>query len=231
MAGKLIAGDFARIEFTGRRAAGGAIFDTTDVAKAKEAGIFNERYKYGPSLVAVGKGMVVKGLDAALAGMSIGEAKSVELAPEKAFGLRSPSLVRVIPLSEFRKQDIAPAPGMVFELDNRPALVKSVTSGRVMVDLNHALAGEKVIYDVKVAEKIEGLEGRLQALLEESGLTGAKIKMKGDEAELEFSKPASDETKHLVAKSSFIRMAKELIPELKKIKFEEEFVLLESKKA
>ena len=224
MAGNLSNGDFARIEFTGKRT-GGAIFDTTDPKTAKEAGIFNERYKYGPSLVVVGKGMVVKGLDEALAGMNVGESKTVELAPEKAFGLRSPSLIRMVPLAEFKKRDVNPSPGMVIEVDGRPASIKSVTSGRVMVDMNHALAGEKIVYEIKVADRIEGLEGRLKALLDESGLTGAKVKAKEGEVEIEFRGLSGEDTKHLIAKSSFLRTAKELIPELKKVKFEEEFIL------
>ena len=226
MEGKLSNGDFARIEFTGKRT-GGAIFDTTDQEKAKEAGIFSERYKYGPSLVVVGKGMVVKGLDEALAGMGVGDSKTVELAPEKAFGLRSPSLIRMVPLAEFKKRDVNPSPGMVIEVDGRPAAIKSVTSGRVMVDMNHALAGEKIVYEVKVAGVIEGLEGRLKALLDESGLTGAKIKAKGSDAEIEFHGLSGEDTKRLIAKSTFLRTVRELIPELKKVKFEEEYILSE----
>ncbi len=223
-------GDFVRIEFTGKRAADGSVFDTTDAAKAKEAGIFNERYKYGPSLVVVGKGMVVKGLDDALAGMPLGEARKVEIPPEKAFGQRNASLVRVIPLAEFRKRDLEPKQGMVIELDDRPALVRSVTSGRVMVDMNHSLAGEKVVYEVKVTEKVDGAEGKLKALLDENGLSGATVKMKGSEPVLGFSHKAGEEAKHLVAKAAFLRSVKELMPELGKVRFEEEFILAEEKK-
>lgn len=231
MADKIGTGDFVRVEFTGRRAAGGAVFDTTDAAKAKEAGIFNERYKYGPSLVVVGKGMVVKGMDEALAGMSVGESRKLELQPEQAFGLRMPSLIRVIPLSEFRKRDVSPQPGMMIELDGNPAMVKSVTSGRVMVDMNHTLAGDKILYDVKVTEKLEGMDKKVRAILQENGLEPGAVKATADAAEIAFKPESGGEARHFVAKTAFLRAAKELLPELKKVRFDEEFTLSETKDA
>ena len=232
MADKVAGGDFVRIEFTGKHKAGGAVFDTTDEKRAKEAGIHHEGAPYGPVLVVVGRGMMIKGLEDALEGMAVGEHKTVEVPPEKAYGLRNPALVRVMPLLEFRKRDINPYPGMVVDLDGAPALVRSVTSGRVMVDLNHSLAGEALVFDVKVAEKVDGLEKRAKALLDNSRLPSGKVKAEG--GKLEVSMPATEEpgdASYFVSKTSFIRAVKELLPEVSEIGFTEKFSVKPKKEA
>jgi len=225
MAGeKVSAGDFVRIGYTARQGSTGAVFDTTDEAMAKEANIYSEKYAYGPALVVVGKGMVVKGLDDALVGMGVGEEKKVELQPEKAFGLRNPKLVRVLPLSEFRKRDVSPYPGMVVDLDGTAALVRSVTSGRVMVDLNHTLAGEKISYEVKIAEKISATDAKVRALLESNGITGAGIKLDGGDLELSFPDVVEKDARYFVGRSAVIRAIRELLPEIRKIGVGEEYL-------
>lgn len=225
MAGeKVAAGDFVRIAYTARQGSTGAVFDTTDAAKAKEAKIYNEKYAYGPALVVVGKGMVVKGLDEALAGMSVGEEKKLELQPEKAFGQRNPKLVRVLPLAEFKKRDLNPYPGMVVDIDDNAALVRSVTSGRVMIDMNHSLAGEKVSYDVKITEKLASAESKVAALMESNGLKGAGVKLKEGGLELSFPNSVEKDARYFVGKSSAIRAIRELLPEVKRIDVKEEYL-------
>ncbi len=221
---KVAAGDFVRIAYTARQGSTGAVVDTTDGAVAKEAKIYDEKYAYGPAHVVVGKGMVVKGLDEALAGMAVGEEKKLELQPENAFGPRNPKLVRVLPLAEFRKRDLNPAPGMVMELDGNPALIRSVTSGRVMVDMNHSLAGEKISYDVKIAEKLSTTDSKIAALLESNGLKGAGVKVTEGALELSFPNSIEKDARYFVGKTAAVRAIKELIPEVKKIEVKEEYL-------
>ena len=83
-------------------------------------------------------------------GMSVGEEKKAELEPKDAFGERNPELARVMHLSDFRKRDMDPYPGMQVDIDGTVATVKSINSGRVLVDANHPLAGERMIYEVKL---------------------------------------------------------------------------------
>jgi len=221
---KVASGDFVRIEYTGKLGSSGAVFDTTDDGKAKDAKIYNEKYSYGPALVVVGKGMVVKGLDDGLVGMAVGDQKTLELQPEKAFGKRNPSLIRVLPLSEFRKRDINPYPGMVVDLDGTAAVVRSVTSGRVMVDMNHTLAGEKITYEVKVAEKLASPEDKVKALLESNGLKGADVKIKAGEVVLSIPDSIDKDAKYFLGKTASVRAIKELVPGIKKISVEEEYL-------
>jgi len=231
MADKVTGGDFVRIEFTGKRKANGSLIDTTDMKAAKEAGIHREGANYGPVLVVIGKGMVIKGIDEALDGMAVGESRTVDMPAEKAYGLRNPALVRVMPLIEFRKRDINPYPGMVVDLDGTPAVVRSVTSGRVMVDMNHTLAGEALVFNVKIAEKVDGIEKRAKALLENNRLDG-KVKPEG--STLSVSMPPVSEpgdASYFVSKISFLRAVKELLPEVEEVSFEEKYAFREKKAA
>ena len=50
--------------------------------------------KYGPRLISIGEGWVLKGLDEALASANSGDKLSVEITPDKGFGERDPSKVK-----------------------------------------------------------------------------------------------------------------------------------------
>jgi len=56
-------GDFLLLEMTGKSLDTGEVFDTTDEELAKAEGVYSEDRVYGPKLVVVGEGWVLKGLD------------------------------------------------------------------------------------------------------------------------------------------------------------------------
>src|ERR1700733_8661130 len=134
-------GDFLEVEYSSWNAVDNSMIDTTDEKKSKDSGIHVEGRLYGPFLVVLGSTGIVKGLDKALRDMKPNETKKVTLKPDEAFGQRNPDIVRVMPISEFKKRDINPYPGMRVNIDNVSATVKSVNSGRVVVDANHPYAG------------------------------------------------------------------------------------------
>ncbi|MEW5955264.1 MAG: peptidylprolyl isomerase, partial [Candidatus Micrarchaeota archaeon] len=146
---KASAGDFVRLEFTGKDASG-KVFETTREQDAKAGGLFDPRAKYSPALVVVGRGHLLPGLDEALAGAEEGTEQNIVIPKEKAFGNRDPNLVRLVPLSQFKQANVEPLPGAVVELDGRRARVQSADGGRVRVDFNHELAGQDLSYSFKV---------------------------------------------------------------------------------
>jgi FKBP-type peptidyl-prolyl cis-trans isomerase 2 len=222
---KLNDGDFIKISYTGRSAVTGKVFDTTDVGKAKEAGIFEEGRRYAPTLVVLGKGNVIKGLETALGGMGVGEQKSVEVQPQDAFGERDPNLVRILPVSEFKKREIDPFPGMLLDLDDRKGIVKSVSGGRVMVDLNHPLAGEKIAYEVKVEEKLTEQNSKIQAILDSFNLKPHSFRVEGDVLHVLFPPSVKKDVDFVVNKSNFVNSLLNLIGDVKKLSIVEEYTL------
>lgn len=141
-------GDFVRISYSG---------------KIRETG---QDFDKGDAPVVVGEEFVISGIDEALQQLQVGEKKSVEIPPEKGFGEREQKLIKLIPLSEFRKHDTNPYPGMIVNADNLRGRVLSVASGRVKVDFNHPLAGKTLVYDLELKEKIEVRTEKAKALVE-----------------------------------------------------------------
>jgi FKBP-type peptidyl-prolyl cis-trans isomerase 2 len=215
-------GDFVKLEYTGRTRDNKA-FDTTDAGIAKAEGIFDEKARYAPALVVVGRGVVVKGLDEALLAAGVGEQKRITIPPEKGFGLRDASLVRVVSAAEFRRQNVAPAPGMVVNMDGRNAVVKSVNSGRVVVDLNHMLAGSELTYEFKVVEKITDAKQKLLALAEANDLSAGDASISNGSAEIKFAAAVKKDAAFLVRKAKFVGDALVLLPELTCVRIVEEY--------
>ncbi len=162
----LAKGDFIRINYVGRVKESGAVFDTTLEDVAKEHNIYDEKVQFKASPIIVGAKHVIPGLDEALVGMEVGEKKTIEIPHEKGYGPRDPKLVKVVPLKDFRKQGMRPAPGMRIEADGRVGRVQSVSGGRVRVDFNYELAGKALEYEVSIKEKINKLEEKIRLLLE-----------------------------------------------------------------
>ena len=165
-------GDLVKLDYTGRMAKTGQIFDTTDEAIAKKAGIWESSAIYGPKHALFGSGAIIPGMEEAIIQSQLGKTEDFAIEPQKAFGERSGELVRLIPEKEFAKQQVQPQPGMILSLDNAIARVKSVTSGRVVIDYNHPLAGEQVIYSIKVHEVITDDKKKIEAILSSNSLAG-----------------------------------------------------------
>jgi len=159
-------GDFIRIDYIGKVSESGEIFDLTKESVAKEMGIFNPEFKYGSVPVILGAHHVVKGLENELMKMEVGKSKKVTVKPEDALGERKSELIRLIPLSEFKKRDIDPTPGMLIVESGMRGRVLSVSGGRVRVDFNHPLAGKTLEYDVEIKEMITDANEKIMAILE-----------------------------------------------------------------
>ena len=58
--------------------------------------------KYGPIIVCLGEGQLLKGLEKELEGKEIGKEYTIELTPENALGKKDAKLIRLIPVSVFK---------------------------------------------------------------------------------------------------------------------------------
>jgi|BEDMetMinimDraft_2_1075160.scaffolds.fasta_scaffold00213_12 peptidylprolyl isomerase len=157
--------DFIYIDYTGIVKDTGEVFDTTIEEVAKKANIAEEGKSFEPLLVILGEHAVVKGLEEELYKMSVGEEKEIEVLPEKAYGDRDPNKTRIVPISRFsRPSSIKPNTRVRLE-DGTIATVRSVSGGRVFLDLNHPLAGKTLVFKVKVISKLENEKDKILAIL------------------------------------------------------------------
>jgi FKBP-type peptidyl-prolyl cis-trans isomerase 2 len=155
-------GDFIRIDYT--ESVDGQVIASTDKDVATEKGIFSEEAQYGPHLIVVGAGQLVKGYEDDLIGKEIGYSGKVEIAPENAFGLRDAKNIEIIPINRFKEKK--PVPGMRVGVENRVGTVTRVIGRKVSVDFNHPLADRTIVYEYRILENIEDQMEKLKALIE-----------------------------------------------------------------
>ncbi len=154
--------------------------------------------------VVIGKGMLLKGLEDEIKGGKT-EGK-VELPPEKAFGSRNKELIVVYRRDLFRKNNINPVVGGVYNMDGSLGVVRSVTGGRVVVDFNHPLAGKSVKVEYKVLRSVDDTLEKVNLFFSEI------LKMPKDKYKVENGKLLVDE--ELFKEKDVLEKAiKEAVPE------------------
>lgn len=219
-------GDFLLVNFTLKVKESGETVDTTYDAVAKDARLHREDSTYGPRFIILGEGWLPKGLEDSLVGVDIGKQTTVELPPEKGYGARDPSKMKLVPLRRFRDKE-TPLPGERIELDGRPAVVRAVGAGRVQVDYNHPLAGRTLIYDVSVEKVLEDENEKILNVISVRipEVDKTKFGLEKNKAELTIDVP--EEAFYLsglqVAKKAVTSDLQKYFPDLDTISFREVF--------
>ncbi len=134
-------GDAVKVHYTGRLL-DGSIFDSSEGRE--------------PLAFTMGRGMMIPGFEAGILGMKIGDKKSVQIAPEDAYGMEDET--KLFPVN---KADL-PA-GMPIEIglplnadagDGRPfqVTIKEIHPEYVVLNANHALAGKDLVFEIELVE-------------------------------------------------------------------------------
>lgn len=134
-------GDVVRVHYTGRLT-GGEQFDSS---------IGREPLEF-----TVGGGQMIKGFDTGVEGMTVGEKKVINVAPEDGYGSRNDEAVIKFPIDQI-PADMKLEAGMRLTLHNQdgqpvPVVVTEIGEKFVLLDANHFLAGKEIIFDVELVE-------------------------------------------------------------------------------
>ncbi|HIH39290.1 TPA: peptidylprolyl isomerase [Candidatus Woesearchaeota archaeon] len=208
--------DFIEVEYTGIVKEDGFVFDTTSEKTAKEKGIHNPYAQYGPTVVCVGEHQLLKGLDEGVIGKEVGKEYKIDLAPEQAFGRKSAQLLKLIPMSAFKKGNTRPEVGMQIDVDGNIGIVKTVTGGRIMVDFNHPLSSKELSYTIKINKIVTDDAEKIISMI---SLT---LNLKKDKINVSVSNgKATVKTLKLpeVFQKEFEKKIKELVPTIKELVF------------
>ena len=165
-------GDFVTINYISRIKDTNKVFDTTFEEVAKREGIHRDNATFGPVTIVLGAAHVIPGLEKCLLDMDVGDEKEVDIEPEDAFGPRNRSRITTVLMRDFRRHGVLPRPGMRIEINNRWATVRSVSSGRVILDFNHPLAGKTLHYTVQLLKKVDSTKEKIEAVLKLLGVRG-----------------------------------------------------------
>lgn len=134
-------GDKVRVHYHGKLRSG----ETFDSSQGRE-----------PLEFQVGSGQVIKGFDNGVIGMQVGDKKTVEIAVDDAYGQKSEEMIVEFPRNQF-PPDLDPQIGMQLMMNNGsgqsfPVSVTEVKEESVILDANHPLAGEDLIFDIELVE-------------------------------------------------------------------------------
>ncbi|MDP3728094.1 MAG: peptidylprolyl isomerase [bacterium] len=156
-------GDFVEVKYIGKLD-DGSIFDLNDKERAKQEGMNGHIHE--KTIVCLGEKDLVPGLDDFLIDKELGAKLELTIEPEKGFGKKDPKLLQMIPANKFKEQKINPMPGLRVEIDEYTGVIKSISGGRVLVDLNHPLAGRTLHYEITITRKIDDLKEKVSGFLE-----------------------------------------------------------------
>jgi len=134
-------GDVVKVHYTGRLTSG----EQFDSSAGRE-----------PLEFTVGAGQMIKGFDAALPGMLVGDKKTINIAAADAYGERTDEAIIAFP-KENVPEDMKLEPGMTLTLSNQmgqpiPVVVLELREDAVILDANHFLAGKELIFDIELME-------------------------------------------------------------------------------
>ncbi|MFH8132494.1 MAG: peptidylprolyl isomerase [Candidatus Aenigmatarchaeota archaeon] len=216
-------GDFVYIDYVGRVKETGEIFDLTKEDVARKEGIYDPKFKYKPIPVIVGSDFLIKGLNKVLKEMKVGEKRKVEISASDAFGERKEELVKIVPESIFKEQNVQPIPGYFVNIGGIRGRIVSVSGGRVKVDFNHPLAGKTLEYEIEIVREVKDKEGKVKSIVcYFTGLDENEIdlKIEGKIAEVSFKTTVElpHRLKDLISKKIF-----EWIDGIEELKFVEIF--------
>jgi peptidylprolyl isomerase len=131
------------------------IGDTVEIkyiGKLKDGTIFDQSEEEKPLRFEIGTGRVIRGLDDALIGMTVGQEKEVEVPPQEGYGGYNPKKVKKIPKG-IKEKDLKENTVIDVKLKGGQtilATVLEVTSSHVLLDFNHPLAGKKLLFAIKL---------------------------------------------------------------------------------
>jgi peptidylprolyl isomerase len=89
-------GSLVLVDYTAKVKDTNDIFDTTREEEAKKTNFYDPTHKYEPRIVSIGESWVLKGLDEALSNANVGDKLNIEVPPEKGFGKRDDSKIRMM---------------------------------------------------------------------------------------------------------------------------------------
>lgn len=138
-------GDKVKVHYHGKLTSG----ETFDSSAGRE-----------PLEFEVGSGMVIKGFDDGVTGMNVGEKKTINIPFDEAYGARNPDMLIEMPKDRFPKDldiEVGMSLGMSDQQEQQfQVTIVKIKEDVVMLDANHPLAGQDLVFDLELVEIVGG---------------------------------------------------------------------------
>jgi len=120
----------------------------------KDGSVFDSSEGREPLSFTLGSGQIIPGLDAAIGGMTVGEAKTVTITADQAYGPHDPQARQSVPRDQIPPH-IPLEPGTMLQMqapDGQaiPVTVAEADDAVVVLDANHPLAGQDLTFAVEI---------------------------------------------------------------------------------
>jgi peptidylprolyl isomerase len=124
--------------------------------KLRSGETFDSSQGRDPLEFTVGNGDVIKGFDQGVMGMQPGDKKTVEIGVNDAYGEKQQEMLIEFPKTQF-PPEMQPEEGMQLMMNNGagqqfPVTIAEVREDTVLLDANHPLAGQDLIFDLELVE-------------------------------------------------------------------------------
>jgi FKBP-type peptidyl-prolyl cis-trans isomerase 2 len=138
-------GDKIKVHYHGKLTNG----DTFDSSEGRE-----------PLEFEVGSGMVIPGFDNGVTGMTVGEKKTINIPFDEAYGAKNPEMIIEMPKDRF-PADMEIEMGMPLMMSDQQGqqfqvTITEIREETVMLDANHPLAGQDLVFDLELVEIVGG---------------------------------------------------------------------------
>ncbi len=117
---------------------------------------FDSSYKRGEPLeIVLGQGMLIKGFEDAVLGLETGGKVTATISPEEGYGPYHEEHTFEVERNQI-PPEINPEVGMMLQVNTDQGVtnvtIKSVTDDKVVLDGNHPLAGQTMIFEIELVE-------------------------------------------------------------------------------
>ncbi len=108
-----------------------------------------------PVTLTIGDESFLPGFEQVLMNLRAGDTRSAHLDPEQAFGEWNPENIQHFSRTQFALVTDSPEVGMLVEFEDKgkntlPGTISAINDDEIEVDFNHPLAGQSVLFKVKV---------------------------------------------------------------------------------
>ncbi len=117
---------------------------------------FDSSLNNEPLVFTVGNGEVIRGLDEAIIGMEKSQKKKIHIPSDKAYGSFQKELLVTIKKDTI-PVDISLKVGEQLQIPNQDGIpiivtIKEITEDSVILDANHPLAGQNLIFEIEIID-------------------------------------------------------------------------------
>jgi peptidylprolyl isomerase len=134
-------GDTVKVHYTG---------------KLEDGTVFDSSQEREPLEFTIGSGDIIAGFERAVIGMSPGDSTTERIPAKEAYGPRQEGMVMELGREDV-PAEISPEVGQQLQIRQEdgqavPVMITEVSDGAVLLDANHPLAGETLVFDIELVE-------------------------------------------------------------------------------